>query len=189
MTKMKGTGTSTELEGLLEGLKLSEEESSVMKGAWKKTEDSSVREMQAVGKLFSEKLGNAEGIVNAVGNIWCPRKGIRCRDLGDNLFLFTFLQPAGKRRAIEDGPWDFGGDLMIVRDFDDTSLLEELEFVATPMWIRVFGLPIGLMTTETGEEIGNRVGKTIEVDTDEMREARQLGSSFESKFFLTYVSH
>jgi hypothetical protein len=77
------------------------------------------------------------------------------------------LQPAGKRRAIEDGPWDFGGDLMIVRDFDDTSLLEELEFVATPMWIRVFGLPIGLMTTETGEEIGNRVGKTIEVDTDE----------------------
>ena len=56
---------------------------------------------------------------------------------------------------------------MIVPDFDESSLLEELEFVFTPMWIRVLRLPFGLMTTETGEEIGNKVGKTIEVDTDE----------------------
>ncbi|CAN6236094.1 unnamed protein product [Urochloa humidicola] len=158
---------TTELEGMLGGLKLSEAESSAMKGAWKKKGGGHGGELQAVGKLFSEKPGNAEGIVNAVGNIWCPRRGIRCKDLGDNLFLFTFLQPAGKRRAIEDGPWEFGGDLLIVRDFDESSLLEELEFVLTPMWVRVHRLPIGLMTTETGEEIGDRVGKTIEVDTDE----------------------
>lgn len=156
-----------ELEGMLGGLKLSEAESSVMKGAWKKKEGGSDALLQAVGKLFSEKPGNVEGIVNVVGNICCPRRGIRCRDLGDNLFLFTFLQPAGKRRAIEDGPWEFGGDLLIVRDFDENSLLEELEFVFTPMWVCVHRLPIGLMTTETGKEIGDRVGKTIEVDTDE----------------------
>lgn len=83
------------------------------------------------------------------------------------MFLFTFLQPAGKRRAIEEGPWEFGGDLLIVRDFDERSLLEDLEFVYNPMWIRVLRLPFGLMTTETGEAIGNKVGKTVEVDTDE----------------------
>jgi hypothetical protein len=46
-------------------------------------------------------------------NIWCPWRGIR---LGDNLFPFTFLKSAGKHRAIEDGPWDFGGDLLVVCD-------------------------------------------------------------------------
>lgn len=138
---------------MLGGLKLSEAESSVMKGAWKKKEGGSDAQLQAMGKLFSEKPGNVEGIVNAVGNIWCPRRGIQCRDLGDNLFLFTFLQPAGKRRATEDGPWEFGGDLLIVRDFDENSLLEELEFVFTPMWVHVHRLPMGLMTTETGKEI------------------------------------
>jgi len=158
---------ATELEGKLGGLKLSEAESSVLKGSWKKKDGGSEGELQAVGKLFSEKPGNVKGIVNAVGNIWCPRRGIRCRDLGDNPFLFTFLQPAGRRTAIEDGPWEFGGDLLIVREFDENCLLEELEFVLTPIWLRVFKLPIGLMTTETGEEIGNRVGRTIEVDTDE----------------------
>jgi hypothetical protein len=45
-----------------------------------------------VGKLFSTKLGFADGIVQTLGKIWCPVKGIRCKDLGDNLFLFTFLQ-------------------------------------------------------------------------------------------------
>ena len=162
-----GKEATSELEGMMGGLKLSEAESSVLKGAWKNKGAGDGGEMQEVGKLFSEKPGNAEGIINTVGNIWCPRRGIRCKDLGDNIFLFTFLQPAGKRRAIEEGPWEFGGDLLIVPDFDESSLLEELEFVFTPMWIRVLRLPFGLMTTETGEEIGNKVGKTIEVDIDE----------------------
>jgi hypothetical protein len=48
-------------------------------------------------KLFSTKLGFAKGMVQALGKIWCPVKGIRCKDLGENLFLFTFLQPGGKR--------------------------------------------------------------------------------------------
>jgi hypothetical protein len=35
------------------------------------------------------------------------------------------------------------------------------------MWIRVFRLPIGMMNVEIGEEIGTKVGKTIEMDMDE----------------------
>jgi hypothetical protein len=35
------------------------------------------------------------------------------------------------------------------------------------MWIRVHRLPFGLMTIETGDAIEDKVGKTIEVDTDE----------------------
>jgi hypothetical protein len=42
------------------------------------------------------------------------------------LFPFTFLQPASKRRAIEDCPWEFGGDLLIVREFDESYMLEEV---------------------------------------------------------------
>jgi hypothetical protein len=80
------------LEDLLKGLKLSKEERSG-------------RPPQAVGKLFSVKQGSAEGIVQSLGKIWCPVKGIKCKYLGDNLFLFTFLQPGGKRRAVTEGPW------------------------------------------------------------------------------------
>jgi hypothetical protein len=57
------------------------------------------------------------------------------KDLGDNLFMFTFLQQGGKRRAIIEGPWEFGGDLLIVVDFDETKRLNELEFTTIPVWI------------------------------------------------------
>lgn len=59
-----------------------------------------------------------DGMVQALGKIWCPKNGIRCKKVGDNLFLFSFLQPGGKRHAIMEGPWEFGGELLIVPDFD-----------------------------------------------------------------------
>jgi hypothetical protein len=36
-------------------------------------------------------------------------KGVHCEELGENLFLFSFLQPRGKWRAICEGSWEFGG--------------------------------------------------------------------------------
>lgn len=88
-----------ELKGMLGVLKLSEAEGSLMNGAWKKKMGGSDVQLQAVGKVFSEKPGNVEGIVNAVGNIWCPRRWIHCRALGDNLFLFTFLKTSWEEKS------------------------------------------------------------------------------------------
>ena len=156
-----------DLEGLLGGLKLSEEERKAVRGARQAERREAGRPLQAVGKLFSSKSGYADGLVQTVGKIWCPREGIRCKELGNNLFLFTFLQPGGKRRAIMEGPWEFGGDLLIVVDFDGSKRLKELEFVSVPIWIRVFDLPLGLMNEETARRIGNKAGRFLEVDMDE----------------------
>jgi len=138
-----------DLERLLGGLKLSEEERRAVKGDRQTALSEAGRLPQAVGKLFASKSGYANGLVQTLGRIWCPREGIRCKELGNNLFLFTFLQSEGKRSAITDGPWEFGGDLLIVVDFDDSKRLKDLEFISVPVWIRVFDLPLGLMNEET----------------------------------------
>ena len=155
------------LHGLMKGLRLTEEEESEVQGAWRSGAKEMGKVPQAVGKLFSQKSGYADGIVRAIGKVWCLEKGIRCKELGDNLFLFSFLQPGGKRRAITEGPWDFGGDLLVVVDFDSTMKLEDLEFNYISIWIRVLDLPFGLMNVETGKAIGDKVGETIEVETDQ----------------------
>jgi hypothetical protein len=97
------------LEGMLKGLKLSEVERSKIRRAERKEGGEGEQAPQAVGKLFASKAGNAEGLAQALGRIWCPGQGIRCKELRKNLFLFTFLQAGGKRRAIMEGPWEFGG--------------------------------------------------------------------------------
>ncbi|KAF0931844.1 hypothetical protein E2562_005807 [Oryza meyeriana var. granulata] len=58
-----------ELEGLMGGLKLTEEERRALKGAWLSEVREAGRPAQAVGKLFSTKSGFAEGKAQALGKI------------------------------------------------------------------------------------------------------------------------
>lgn len=60
---------------------------------------------QAIGKLLSEKPAPPEALIQSVGKIWCPIRGVDCKDLGENHFLFSFHQAAGKRKALEEGPY------------------------------------------------------------------------------------
>lgn len=88
---------------------------------------------QALGKVMAKMLVNAEGLAQALRRMWCPIKGIKCKDLGNNRFLFTFLQLVGKRWALEDGPCMFGKDLVVLVDFDENKMPEEMEFAYIPI--------------------------------------------------------
>lgn len=109
---------------------------------------------------------------------WCRRWakfGVHREGLGLRSWEITFSYSlscnaggggGGKRRAITEGPWEFGGDLIVV-DFDETKRLKDLVFTHFPVWVRVYNLPFGLMNVDTGRVIGNKIGKALEVDTDE----------------------
>ena len=93
--------------------------------------------------------------------------GVECKDLGDNRFLFTFLQGSGKRRALEDGPWMFRKDLVVMAEFDGAKTIDEIEFNSIPIWVRVLKMPLGLINKAAGEVIGGMIGDVLEVDADE----------------------
>jgi hypothetical protein len=124
-------------------------------------------EPQAVGKLFSERPVRAETIMQSLGKVWCPFKGIDCRELGDNIFLFTFHQASGRRRALDDGPWNFDKDLLVVTEFDASKTVEELKFDTIPIWVRIMKMPLGMMRKEVGKEIGDLIGKFVEMEGEE----------------------
>ncbi|CAD6258122.1 unnamed protein product [Miscanthus lutarioriparius] len=137
------------VEGLLENLRLSEaERKSVcinLESAEKKDDD----QVQAVGKLLSEKWTRPEIIEQTVGWIWCPVKGIECKDLGENIFLFSFNQAS---------------ELLVVADFDGSKSLDEIDFSFIPIWPRISRLPMGMMNKAVAMVIGNEIGKFMEVD-------------------------
>lgn len=126
-----------------------------------------MNEAQAIGKVLADRPVNAEALSQALGNVWCPIRGIDCKDLGLNHFLFTFHQLAGKKRALDDGPWVFGKDLIVMVDFDGRKRLEDVNFEIIPMWIRVSRMPLGVMNRVTGEVIGNEVGVFVDMDVEE----------------------
>jgi hypothetical protein len=151
------------VEGMLKGLRLSEEELKGIRIGGKDGDLIKGVEAQAVGKLFSEKPAFTDALANALGPIWCPMKGIDVKDLGGNIFLFTFHQPLGKKKAVENGPWIFDNDLLVMEEFVASKTLDDYAFDRIPIWVRVHKLPLGRMSADTGEQIGNQIGEFIEV--------------------------
>lgn len=136
-------------------------------GGSSSSEKEGPKEVQAVVKVLSEKFVPSGAIEQSLGWVWCPLKGIGCKDLGDNHFLVTFYQVSGKKRAMEDGPWMVGRDLkelVIVADFVASKTLEEIDFTSIPIWVRVFKLPLGMINQEAGKIIGDEIGKCMDVD-------------------------
>ncbi|KAE8797722.1 LRR receptor-like serine/threonine-protein kinase FLS2 [Hordeum vulgare] len=152
------------VEGLMKSLKLSDLESKGRKIAWTRSGKAGIVEPQALAKLLSDKPAYAEGMINALGRIWCPLRGLDCKDLGDNVFMFTFHQHSGKRKALNEGPWMFNNSLLVVEDFDPAKGIKDYMFVSVPIWVRVFDLPLGMMCRDGGLAIGDIVGEALEVD-------------------------
>lgn len=138
------------VEGMMEKMKLSDAERKGVRVTSRSASGSRSGAPQAIRKVLADQPVNADGLAQALGRMWCLIGGIDCKDLGRNHFLFTFHQAAGKRKALEDGPWVFGKDLIIVVDFDGRKRLEDINFEFIPIWIWASGMPLGMMNKETG---------------------------------------
>jgi hypothetical protein len=154
------------VEGKLKDLKLSETEKKSVKIGRKQACFSSVGKLQAVGKIFSERHAKAEYVGRTLGGLWSPFSGVECKDLGRNRFLFSFHDEISKDRAIEDGPWRFNKDLIVMEDFKPSKTIDDYEFKTIPIWVRAYGIPMGMMDSDTGELVGEHIGQFIEVDLD-----------------------
>ena len=121
------------VEGMMKKLQLSKEEKRSIKIGSEMEARGSNRPIQVVAKLFSEKGVRSDVLEQTVGWIWCPAKGIICKDLEENIFLISFNQASGKKRALEDGPWMISKELLVVTDFDETKSLDEVDFSIIPI--------------------------------------------------------
>jgi hypothetical protein len=148
------------VEGLFEKLKLSAVETKGIK-IGQREKGKEVVISQALGKLLSEKPPFIEGMEVALGRLWCPLRGIHIKEMGENVFLFSFLQASGKSKALDEGQWTFNKDLLVMQDFDPNKALEDYEFNEIPIWVRVFKMPLGSMSRGNGELIGDEGGEVL----------------------------
>ena len=155
------------VEGMLKKMNLSEAERRGVKVGWKRATAREGSVPKAMGKLISDRPGYAEGMAIALGRVWCPMKRLEVKEMGENRFLFMFHQEAEKRKALENGPWTFGKEHLVMEDFDPRKTLDEYVFETVPIWVRIFNVPLGMMCKEMGEDLADEIGELVEVDSGE----------------------
>lgn len=87
--------------------------------------------------------------------------------MGRNRFLFTFHEEASKKKALENGPWMFNKNLLVMEDFVPSNTIDEYDFKMIPIWVGAYGIPMGMMSMEIGDLLGEQIGEVLDVDLDD----------------------
>uniref|UniRef100_A0A7N2LVW3 DUF4283 domain-containing protein n=1 Tax=Quercus lobata TaxID=97700 RepID=A0A7N2LVW3_QUELO len=61
-------------------------------------------------------------------------------------------------------PWCFDNQILVLRRWEKGMTARSVTFTHMPIWVQVWGLPFDLITEEAAHDIGQGLGKVIEVD-------------------------
>lgn len=122
-----------------------------------------------VGKLFSERLSNKTGTWEAIQKSWSFVPNLVISYGPDDSFIFSFPNTTIRDRVLRQAPWNIRGAMLVLREWDVDSTLQELSFDMAPLWVQIHGLPLGHMTKTSTLELGLKARKVLEVDFDETK--------------------
>jgi hypothetical protein len=84
------------------------------------------------------------------------------------------LQGSGRKQVSDHFPpsigeeegcrWIFDKELLILEEFVETKTLDEYEFDKILIWVTIYKIPLGIMSKRTSKDIGDQIGKFMEVD-------------------------
>ncbi|KAI7981836.1 Uncharacterized protein LOK49_Contig11G00008 [Camellia lanceoleosa] len=155
----------SDLDGLANRLRLTEEEEAVVIVSADHTKSSEERSwLCLVGRILTHRPVNAEAFRSTMAAVWKPIKGMQFKALGDNLFLFQFNHIVDKNRVLARGPWNFDKQLVLLEELDGSLQPSEVQFRSVLFWVHVIDLPIIGMTKEVGALIGNSIGTFADMD-------------------------
>lgn len=130
-------------------------------------EEHSWRPNCLLGCLLTRKGFHKEAFKSTMENIWKHSPLKKIYEVGDNLFLFQFLSADDREMVLKGGPWNFDEKLVLLKaleleDKPGKGLLTKAIF-----GIRVYGLPFVAMSEKMGKFIGDKMGRFVEMRTDE----------------------
>jgi hypothetical protein len=67
---------------------------------------------------------------------------VNFKDLRDNIWLFEFSDQEDKMRVLNGRPWSFDRQILVLNEFDGSTLPSQLEFNYSPFWIQVHDMPL-----------------------------------------------
>ena len=118
-----------------------------------------------LGMFHTTKLIDFRAAKNHLLSAWkMGGNVVKITDFGDGLFRFNFSMEGQLKWVINNGPWSFDNHILLLRRWEKGMTAFSVNFQTVPMWVQVWGLPFDLINKEVGIDIGQGIGRVIEVD-------------------------
>jgi hypothetical protein len=116
------------------------------------------------GRFLSTKSFNCQAAKDTLRSIWRMGPDFRIVEVGNEILQFKFPTDFQRRWVLENGPWSFDNNLLLLREWEKGMSSRSLIFTHCPFWMQVWGLPFDLMSEATGEKIGSKLGRYVTGD-------------------------
>nr|GMD36157.1 uncharacterized protein LOC109167503 [Ipomoea batatas] len=114
-----------------------------------------------VGRIMTEKIVKFTFMRDTMASVWRPRYGIAAKDLQNNTFLFQFFHELDMQRALEDGPWSFEQNLLVLSKIHPGMPPASMPLDTTEFWVKIHDLPLGFFSKKYAKAIGNFIGAYV----------------------------
>lgn len=116
------------------------------------------------GKLLSDRQQNIRALKSTLRSVWKLGSDLRIVEVGNDILQFKFTSKYQMEWVEKNGPWNFENNLLLLCRWRKGLTVANIVFPHSPFWIQIWGVPFELMVEETGKDVGNRIGKFLEVD-------------------------
>lgn len=116
------------------------------------------------GRLLSDRQQNQRALKNTLRAVWKTGPELRIIDVGNNTLQFKFGSNYQMAWVENSGPWNFENNLLLLCRWKKGLTAENIAFTHSPFWVQLWGLAFEHMAEDVGRDIGNSIGRFIEMD-------------------------
>ncbi|XP_050244433.1 uncharacterized protein LOC126692747 [Quercus robur] len=121
--------------------------------------------LSLIGKFLTTKKINIRTAKNLLRSMWKLGDDLKIIEVGEGLIQFKFSMESQLMWVWNNGPWCFDNHLLALRRWEKGMSVRNVTFTKQPFWIQVWGLPFDLINEKAGSDIGQSLGKLVEVDS------------------------
>lgn len=106
-----------------------------------------------MGGLVSKKVYPSQVLHPLIRTGWRFITELKIEDTGPNRFLFTFTSTEDEERVLAQGPWNFKGYYMILREWNPRETIDEVDLSMVEYWVQIHGLPLEIVDAANARSV------------------------------------
>ncbi|CAH9143378.1 unnamed protein product [Cuscuta epithymum] len=129
-----------------------------------------VAEFPVVGVINTDRKVRFQAVQELFTSLWRPGRGMAVQEIDEKRYLFTFNHKIDMNRVIEDGPWLFERNLVLLKAVGPNDIPHKMDLFEAEFWVQVHNVPYKFMNVDTARRVGNYIGEFISFDESHFKE-------------------
>ena len=114
--------------------------------------------------LLSDRQQNQRALKSTLRFAWKMGLELKIVDVGNGILQFKFSSKYQLEWVENSGPWNFENNLHLLCRWKKGLSTTNMVFTHSPFWVQLWGLPFEHMNEDVGRDIGNSLGRFLEMD-------------------------